>query len=326
MVNSKKRINSASQKKHLSSEAVRAWFTRKVWLKALSQAKIFPDEVATDWFLADGKRLRPLLAARMFAALGGSDEKAILPVALAVECFHKASLVHDDIEDGDTMRYGRASVHAEHGVPCAINAGDWLLGVGYALMGTAALPGERIAELVGIAAWGHVELARGQGDELAFCAAPRPLSVDEAIAIYSRKTATAFNVALQCGACAAGLGRRHREVLAQYADAAGIAFQIRDDEADITAEQGRESDFCSLRPTLYLALACRSRSASIKRALAAVWTGDAGARRRLAEAIAASAIPGRVVELRKKYVRKANEKLRELPAGVRQLLEGLLPL
>ena len=49
-------------------------------------------------------------------------------IAIAVECFHKASLVHDDIEDGDDLRYGEPSVHAEHGVPVALNVGDLLLG------------------------------------------------------------------------------------------------------------------------------------------------------------------------------------------------------
>src|ERR1019366_6984627 len=55
--------------------------------------------------------------------------------ALAIEAFHKASLVHDDIEDDDTFRYGREPLHRQHGVPTAINIGDYLLGFGYRLVG-----------------------------------------------------------------------------------------------------------------------------------------------------------------------------------------------
>ena len=54
---------------------------------------------------------------------------------MAVECFHKASLIHDDIEDGDDRRYGQPALHTEHGVPVALNVGDFLLGEGYRLIG-----------------------------------------------------------------------------------------------------------------------------------------------------------------------------------------------
>src|SRR6185503_2935803 len=55
--------------------------------------------------------------------------------ALAIECFHKASLVHDDIEDDDTFRYGRETLHRQYGVGTAINIGDYLIGLGYRLVG-----------------------------------------------------------------------------------------------------------------------------------------------------------------------------------------------
>ena len=55
-------------------------------------------------------------------------------LAVAVECFHKASLIHDDIEDGDDLRYGTKTLHVEYGVPVALNVGDFLLGEGYRLI------------------------------------------------------------------------------------------------------------------------------------------------------------------------------------------------
>ena len=54
--------------------------------------------------------------------------------ALAIETFHKASLVHDDIEDDDTFRYGRETLHRQYGVGTAINVGDYLIGLGYRLV------------------------------------------------------------------------------------------------------------------------------------------------------------------------------------------------
>ena len=90
------------------------------------------------WLTADGKRWRPFLTACAFKALQDDPSEPLPPAlrkaAVAVECFHKASLVHDDIEDEDSLRYGRATLHAEHGVPVALNAGDLLLGEGYRLL------------------------------------------------------------------------------------------------------------------------------------------------------------------------------------------------
>src|SRR5260370_34967982 len=56
-------------------------------------------------------------------------------VALAIEAFHKASLVHDDIEDDDAYRYGQETLHRRYGVGAAINIGDYLIGLGYRLVG-----------------------------------------------------------------------------------------------------------------------------------------------------------------------------------------------
>ena len=104
------------------------------------------EDVAYDWLANGGKRFRPFitLAAfdaasggqRLAAARGGSAmafPDAVRRVALAIEAFHKASLVHDDIEDDDPFRYGRETLHRQHGVGTAINVGDYLIGLGYRL-------------------------------------------------------------------------------------------------------------------------------------------------------------------------------------------------
>ena len=127
-------------------------------------------------------------------------------VAVAVECFHKASLIHDDIEDDDAQRYGEKTLHEEHGVAVALNVGDLLIGEGYRLLATCAARAEQKAAMLRIAAEGQRELCRGQGAELCWARHPAPLSSLEVLDIFRKKTAPAFGVALQIGAVYAGVG------------------------------------------------------------------------------------------------------------------------
>src|SRR5688572_20803444 len=131
---------------------VETWFTPAALDAALGPADGEADRVARSWLAAEGKRWRPFLTACAYKALQ-DDPAEPLPeslrkAAIAVECFHKASLVHDDIEDADTVRYGRPALHAQHGVPIALNAGDLLLGEGYRLLAGCGAPPEVVADLV----------------------------------------------------------------------------------------------------------------------------------------------------------------------------------
>ena len=272
---------------------VDAWFTPRFLEKLSGRESSSADAIGREWLLADGKRLRPLLTASVYDALAGADAaERIAPAAVAVECFHKASLVHDDIEDGDTERYGRPAVHVRYGVAQAINAGDWLLGEGYRLLAASPFDAGIRASMLAVAAEGHRELARGQGDELAYCAKPQRVSVDDVLRIYRRKTASAFEVAAQCGAVAGGLPTQDRERLSAFSRAFGVAYQIRDDQEDFTANGQRGADLLSLRPTLHFAEACRLSLPETEDVLQE--NGGRETRIRLLEAIAASEIPALV--------------------------------
>ena len=89
-----------------------------------------------------------ILAVAVFQALRGNCDEGlpedVRKLAVAVECFHKASLIHDDIEDNDAIRYGEKTLHEEHGLAVALNVGDLLIGEGYRLIG--ALECEREAD------------------------------------------------------------------------------------------------------------------------------------------------------------------------------------
>src|SRR5205823_902010 len=76
-------------------------------------------------------------------------------VAIAVECFHKASLIHDDIEDDDAERYGKQTLDTEHGVAVALNVGDLLLGEGYRLLASLDTNSNIRSEILRAAAEGH---------------------------------------------------------------------------------------------------------------------------------------------------------------------------
>src|SRR5687767_7624141 len=179
---------------------VQTWFTVEALDELLGPAAGEADRIARAWLAAEGKRWRPFLTVCAWKALQ-DDPAAVLPLplkmaAVAVECFHKASLVHDDIEDADAERYGRPALHTEHGVPVALNAGDLLLGEGYRLLAGCGAPPHILAELVRIAAAGHRELCLGQGTELAWMERPAALTADQTIEIFRRKTSPAFQVAL----------------------------------------------------------------------------------------------------------------------------------
>ncbi|HIK90807.1 MAG TPA: DUF116 domain-containing protein, partial [Planctomycetes bacterium] len=105
----------------------------------------FTESVAYDWLANGGKRFRPFITLAAWHAASGADmltagdptpeiPDSVAKVAMAIEAFHKASLVHDDIQDDDQFRYGRDTLHREHGIGQAINIGDHLIGIGYRLI------------------------------------------------------------------------------------------------------------------------------------------------------------------------------------------------
>ncbi|MFO8012905.1 MAG: polyprenyl synthetase family protein [Phycisphaerae bacterium] len=237
---------------------VEAWFAPAALDEALGPHDGRTDRIGRQWLARSGKRWRPLLAVCTWQALQ-ADADAPVPesvrrLALAVECFHKASLVHDDIEDGDTYRYGQPVLHAQYGVPVALNVGDFLLGEGYRLIAEAGFDGERTARMLTAAAHGHRDLTLGQGAELWWARRPGPLSVEQVLEIFRRKTAPAFEVALRLGALAAGDGDDLRQALHRYSEALGIAYQIADDLKD-NHDGAEPSDVAAARPSILLAIA-----------------------------------------------------------------------
>ena len=234
------------------------------------------ETIAREWLMRAGKRWRPFLTAAAFQALrkqtGQALPEDLKKIAVAVECFHKASLIHDDIEDNDAQRYGEKTLHEEYGVPVALNVGDLLIGEGYRLLAACGSDASQRAEMIRVAANGQRELCRGQGAELCWARSPQPLTQHQVLEIFRKKTAPAFEVALRLGALCAGV-EQHQEVelvLKTYSEALGIAYQIRDDLSDLGAG-GETNDIAGFRPSLLLAVAHEKAKADQKQTLASVW-------------------------------------------------------
>lgn len=274
-------LTSADKTRRLDLTALRdqvdGWFT-PLSLEALMGPSVTPAEsVARDWLMRAGKRWRPFLTIAAWRALDKSSEPEIgaglKQIALAVECFHKASLVHDDIEDGDMLRYGQKTLHAEYDLPTALNIGDLLIGEGYRLLASCDLPAERKCQMLQVAAEGQRELCRGQGAEFDWKRSPTALKPVQVIEIFRRKTAPAFEVALRLGAIAAGMHEECSAAIAAYSAGLGIAYQIRDDLADFDGA-GESNDLASLRPSLLLAIARDRASGQNRESLDRVWSGQ----------------------------------------------------
>jgi len=211
------------------------------------------ETLSLQWLRAGGKRFRPFVTLASFAAMT-LGEAALHPdanltdafpevvqrAAVAIEALHKASLVHDDVEDDDAYRYGRETIHRRYGVPTAINVGDDLIGLGYRLIasGVDELGPEAIADMLGVLSRSHLRLARGQGAELLLRDRDRrELRPIDLLSIYALKTAPAFEAAITVGLRAAGRVDDWSDRLAAYARYLGVAYQVLNDLKDWTPDR-----------------------------------------------------------------------------------------
>jgi len=230
------------------------------------------ETIAYDWLGQGGKRSRPFITLAAYDALKGAPgtrnaDGLALPdtvrrVALAIEAFHKASLVHDDIEDDDTFRYGRATLHRQYGVGTAINIGDYLIGLGYRLVARERkdLGGDCTADILNKLSDAHLKLSEGQGAELLWRdARDKALTALDALKIYALKTAPAFEAALYAGLRLAGPADGYEKAVTEFSKNLGVAFQILNDlkdwEGDGENKRVAGGDVLAARPTLLLALA-----------------------------------------------------------------------
>ncbi len=188
------------------------------------------EQVALEYMLIDGQRIRPLLTALSFVAYTGIEKAThLLPLTIIIECFHKASLIHDDIEDNAQHRYNAKTAHAKYGIAQAINVGDYLIGKGYEILSDLSVPDETLKRSLRFIARSHIKLTRGQGNDILFNSGQLNLRTPEMIEVFKNKTGEAIKVALLLGAIVGNAPEQDQQTLEKFADFMGIAYQIRDD-------------------------------------------------------------------------------------------------
>ena len=189
--------------------------------------------------MAGGKRLRPLLALE-FCRLCGGDWEAALPAACALEMLHTYSLIHDDLPamDNDDLRRGKPTCHLAFDEATAILAGDALQALAFASITKADLPAGRIANCVADLA--HAAGAYGMcgGQQLDLDGEGKPQTEASLTRLQSLKTGALIRAACLIGVHAAGGTQTQLAAAEAYADALGLAFQIRDDMLDEIADEG----------------------------------------------------------------------------------------
>jgi geranylgeranyl diphosphate synthase type II len=183
--------------------------------------------------LSPGKRLRPLLVLTGCEAVGGEWRRA-LPAAVAIECVHAFSLVHDDLPamDDDDYRRGRLTTHKKFGEALGVLAGDALIAFAFeelTRLSEEGVPDARIVEATRrlARAAGADHLVGGQALDIA--AEGRRVSAAGVRDIHSRKTGALMGTALALGALAGDADARTADRLHEAGVRLGLAFQIHDD-------------------------------------------------------------------------------------------------
>ncbi len=230
-----------------------------------------PPRLATlilDYPLRPAKGLRPTLCLASCAAFGGAEASAE-HTAVALELFHNAALVHDDVEDGSRSRRHGRTLHEAEGLGLAVNTGDAMLALALEqlLANTGALGLAAALRTLQLFSRTVQETAIGQMIELDWIAAAEwEVSDDDYLEMVRLKTARySFVAPVLGGAIAAGADERRTHHLEHYAECAGMAFQIADDLLDLEASAARTGkdaagDLWEAKRTLPLLHALRSET------------------------------------------------------------------
>ncbi len=196
------------------------------FVSSLSQLSLHPQiEYAV---LSEGKRLRPLLVILAAESTGGTRSK-VMPLSMAFELMHTATLVHDDVIDQDEMRRGRLSLHNKWSVNDAILTGDALIALAVSL---ASEYGETVLKSVAQSA---LELCDGEHmDIVETLATTTEKSYLEKI---NGKSASFCRAAAYCGALVGEATVAEAFSLSMFGENFGMAYQLRDDMLDLTSKE-----------------------------------------------------------------------------------------
>lgn len=184
-----------------------------------------------------GKRIRALLPLLTAEALG-ADPAPLVPFGAACEMLHNATLVHDDLQDGDLVRRGQPTVWRRFGAPQAVNLGDAMFYWTLLLLDRLPVDGAlraRVAERVLLET---LRVIDGQEREFALKSMEAP-GVADYVRMVEGKTSGLFALPMAGGALLAGAPAPVVDALAEAARHLGVLFQVQDDVLDLYGDKGR---------------------------------------------------------------------------------------
>lgn len=225
----------------------------------------FLDELLADYPSRGGKMLRPAICIAVARAFGGEVRSAVR-CAAAVEILHNGLLIHDDIQDASEMRRGQPTLHALHGVPLAINAGDALMFSALRPLADAfrSMAGDATEQALDATLTMARETAEGQALELGWRDRNvMTLSEADYLRMALKKTAWLGMIwPAQLGLILGSRGRADPERVVRWGYFLGVAFQIEDDLRNLTGDPGygkeRNGDLREAKRTIMLIHAARA--------------------------------------------------------------------
>lgn len=176
-----------------------------------------------------GKRLRPVLMLMAYN-LYREDLERIVPLALGLETYHNYTLLHDDLMDHADMRRGHLTVHKKWNENTAILSGDSMLVLAYSMMQQA--PAEHLAAVLDLFTRTALEIGEGQQYDIDF-EERNDVTEDEYIEMICLKTSVLLACALKIGALTGGAEAKDADLLYQFGEKVGLAFQLQDDYLDV---------------------------------------------------------------------------------------------
>lgn len=225
-----------------------------------------------------GKRLRPALVVLSYGTVNGNadvDRDHIIPIAVATELIHIATIIHDDIVDRSSMRRGIETVNARWGNDTALIAGDLIFSKAFGLIGM-----HEKRELSGIISNACIRLAEGEILETLHTG-DMSMTEEVYLEISERKTATLFEACTKSGAILGEGDEKEILALSKYGYHLGIGFQMTDDILDIVARErtlGKPvgADISQGRATFVILHALDVASESDKKELVSILKGRMG--------------------------------------------------
>jgi octaprenyl-diphosphate synthase len=235
----------------------------------LKSAVPLVDQIADHIIAGGGKRLRPLLVVLVGRACG-HEGHAVVEAAAFIEFIHTATLLHDDVVDGSSMRRGRDTANEVFGNQASVLVGDFVYSRAFQMM--AALTSQRVMEIMA-----EATNVIAEGEVLQLMNAHDPDTTEQRyLEVIHRKTAKLFQAGAEVAAVLAGGTITVQQALAAYGKHLGTAYQLMDDVLDYRsnpAERGKNlgDDLAEGKPTLPLIHALRhgdkSQQAAIRLAI-----------------------------------------------------------